>query len=90
MNYKAIPRLLRSVVIPKPHAAVFSRGGLDSTILLKHLTELTTEPVDAIHIRLPGESEYMGACEVAHYYGARYHEVAATDILKTFAKVAPL
>ena len=90
MNYKSPPRLLRGAVKPKPRPAVFISGGIDSTILLKHLTELTTEPVDAIHIRLPGEEEYLGACEVAHYYGARYHEVRATDILRTFARVAPL
>lgn len=46
--------------------------------------------MDAIHVRMPGETEYLGACEVAQYYGAHYHEVYAADILKTFSKVAPL
>lgn len=87
MNYKAIRGLLRGSVKPAPCPAVFISGGLDSTILLKHLTELTDEPVDAIHIRLPGEREYEAAASAAGYYGARYHEVAARDILETFAEV---
>lgn len=90
MTYAELRGLIRGAVKPTPKAAVFISGGLDSTILLKHLTELTAEPVDAIHIRLPGEREYVNACEVAQYYGANYHEVYAVDILKTFTKVVPL
>lgn len=90
MNYKALRGLIRGSIIPYPKSAVFISGGLDSTILLKHLTELTTEPIDAIHIRLPGESEYLAASEAAKYYGAHYHEVSANNILKTFGETAPL
>jgi len=90
MNYKALRGLIRASIKPTHRPTVFISGGLDSTILLKHLTELTVESVDAIHIRLPGETEYRGSYEVAKYYGARYHEVTARDILKTFAETAPL
>lgn len=90
MTYAQLRGIIRSSVTPTRKAAVFISGGLDSTILLKHLTELTADPVAAIHIRLPGEEEYLGACEVAKYYGAEYHEVTAIEVLKTFAKVVPL
>ena len=90
MNYKKLRGLIRSSVKPAEKPAALISGGLDSTILLHHLTELTDEPVDAIHIRLPGEQEYVGACEAARHYGAHYHEVYAADILREFSRVAPL
>ena len=90
MNYKALRGLIRASIKPTYRPAALISGGLDSTILLHHLTELTDEPVDAIHIRLPGEQEYLGACEAARHFGAHYHEVYATDILRTFSRVAPL
>lgn len=82
--------MLRKSVLPTPKPAVFISGGLDSTILLSHLAEKTSDPIEAIHVRLPGEEEYVFAAEAAKFYGANYHEVYAGGFLKKFLDILPL
>ena len=45
MNGEELLQKLRNAVKPKPKPAILLSGGLDSTILLHHLTEKSKEPI---------------------------------------------
>ena len=89
MTYDKLVSLLRCSVKPTYRPVVLISGGLDSTILLHHLTELTTDPIHTVHIHLPEESENLDAWKVAEYYGSKHTEVEATNILEEYAKFIP-
>jgi len=60
--------------------AVYISGGLDSTILLYHLTEKTKEQVFTYTAGFQGDNEFREARRVAEHYETRHREVLIDDI----------
>ena len=87
---KNIVGMLRGAVSASPCPAVLISGGLDSTILLHHLTELTGEKIHTYTVGLPEDNEFAEARRVAQHYGTTHTELTAGNIAAEFAKVIPL
>ena len=86
-----VMELISDYVIPSRRPAVFISGGLDSTILLHHLSEQCL--IDKIHtftVGLPEDNEFDEARNVAEYYKTIHHEVVASSIMDEYHRVAPL
>lgn len=84
-----IVELIRGSVIPYPNSAVFISGGLDSTILLHHLSEKTEETIRTYTVGLPEENEFAQARQVSEYYGTKHTELSVKDILTEFRRIIP-
>jgi asparagine synthetase B (glutamine-hydrolysing) len=82
-------KLIKAQVKHSPNPAVFISGGLDSTILLHHLTELTAEEIHTYTVGLPEDNEFKEARHVAKHYGTKHTEITAGNIAAEFAKVIP-
>jgi len=86
-----IVELINKAVVPYPKPAVFLSGGLDSTIILHHLSQKNTE--EPIHTftaywdHKDDELEY--ARSVAERYGSIHHEVKIENIFNQFKKLLP-
>jgi len=85
-----IVEMINKAIIPYPKPAVFLSGGLDSTILLHHLSQKAIEPIHtytAYWEHRDDEREY--AAEVAEHYGAIHHEVRIERIFNQLKKLLP-
>lgn len=71
---------------PPRHVVVLYSGGLDSTYLLRFLSDLPSE-VTALQVRIGCETGSDVAAQRAVKFGATYHEVDATD--EFFAEFVP-
>ena len=77
---KAVP------VYPDP--AVNISGGLDSTIILHHLTEKKDQTIHTYTLGFPGmENEFNHAKKVADYYGTEHHEIIIEHMLDKYPKI---
>ena len=90
MTSKHLVDLLRDAVQPTSKPAVLISGGLDSTILLHHLTEKTEEQIFTYTVGLPEQNEFEDAWRVAKHYESRHTEIRTDRILETFRKLIPI
>jgi asparagine synthase (glutamine-hydrolysing) len=80
-----VRRLLRQSVarrmVPDAPVGAFLSGGVDSSLNVALLAELTDRPVDTFSIGVEGDpaSEFAHAGRVAERFGARHHEITITD-----------
>ena len=76
-----IVEMINKAIIPYPKPAVFLSGGLDSTILLHHLSQKAIEPIytfTAYWGHKDDELEF--ARNVAERYGSIHHEIKIENI----------
>jgi asparagine synthetase B (glutamine-hydrolysing) len=84
----SLVRMINASIIPKEKPAVLISGGLDSSILLYHLSAKVSD-VHAIHIVLPGNDESKAAKCIADFCGVKYSEVTTSNILATYSQFIP-
>ena len=85
-----IVEMINKAIIPYPKPAVFLSGGLDSTILLHHLSQKAIEPIHTFTAywgHKDDELEY--ARNVAERYGSIHHEIKIENIFTQFKKLLP-
>lgn len=71
---------------PKP--CVNISGGIDSTIILHHLTEKAKEPIYTYTVGFTAQdTEFKEAYRVAKHYGTYHTEILIEDMLPTFRKI---
>lgn len=65
--------MIRDSVIVKPNPAVYISGGLDSTIILHHLVEKSSDPIRTYTARFGvEEDECIKAKKIAKHYGTNH------------------
>jgi len=63
-------------------------GGIDSTVILHHLTEKTEEPIHTYTIGFPDcETEFEYAERVAEHYGSTHKNIQIVNMLEKFRKI---
>jgi len=87
-------QLIDKAVIPKPKPAVCISGGIDSTIVLHHLTEKTNEEIHTYYLSFEDEKHDTAeeARQIAEHYGTVHHEVFSgtmPEILELYEEVIP-
>lgn len=79
---------IEKVIIPFPKPAIYLSGGIDSTILLHHLSMKTEEPIYTYtYAFFPDENEFEEAKAVAKHYGTVHHEVIINDFTGRFPEI---
>ena len=82
--------LIDEFVIPSRRPAVFLSGGLDSTILLHHLTaQCLVDKIRTYTVGLPEDNEFEEAERVARRYNTVHRNVEASGIMAEYRVVAP-
>jgi len=77
-----IMELIEDAVIAHPNPAVYISGGIDSTILLHHLSKKSEDPIRTYTFGFPDQkNEFTQAKKVADHYGTEHTEVLITDFL---------
>ena len=80
--------LIGNAVQAYPKPCVNISGGIDSTIILHHLTEKTDEPIHTYTIGFPNqESEFEPARKVADHYNTRHYEILIENMLKEYSEI---
>jgi len=79
--------LIRGYVQPSECMAVFISGGLDSTIVLHHLTEKSTEKIHTYTVGFQECNEWGDALRVSKHYGTLHTEIEPCDILRKFSEL---
>lgn len=86
-----MPNLVQAIrdavkVYPKP--CVNISGGIDSTIVLHHLSEKCKEPIYTYTVGFSGqETEFIHAGKVADYYGTVHHEILIENMLERYPEI---
>lgn len=71
---------------PKP--CVNISGGIDSTIILHHLTEKTDETIYTYTVGFKGQpTEFLHAQQVADHYRTRHKEILIENMLNTYPQI---
>ena len=74
----------------KPHAkpCMNISGGIDSTIVLHHLSEKSQENIYTYTVGFKGQpTEFTPARKVADYYGTRHKEIFIENMLDTYPQI---
>ena len=80
--------LIRDCVTPAPRPCVNISGGIDSTIVLHHLSEKTVEPVHTYTVGFTGqETEFAYAQQVADHYDTTHHEIVIDNMLDRYPEI---
>lgn len=80
-------KAIQNCVVPHPKPCVNISGGLDSTIILHHLHEKTTENIHTYTLGFEGRNEFKAAQQVADHYGTIHHEVTICNMLSRFREI---
>ena len=81
-------KMIREQVISRLRPAVYISGGIDSTIVLHHLTEKSNCKIYTYHAKFGMDGDECGkARKVAEYYGTKHTEVEVTNFVKTLSEV---
>lgn len=84
----ALVDTIRSCVKPSPKPCVNISGGIDSTIILHHLTEKSKEQIYTYTVGFTDqETEFAYAEKVADHYGTRHKEIVVKNMLSTYPKI---
>lgn len=79
--------MIRNSVIVKPKAAVYISGGVDSTIILHHLIEKSSEQIRTYTARFGvEEDECIKAEKIARHYGTNHKVVDVGSFLAVLRK----
>lgn len=88
MNGDSIIEAINDSIRSFPNPAVFISGGLDSTILLHHLSLKSKDPIHTFtHYWGTEEDETDQARVVSEHYGTIHHEVKIENILESYRKI---
>lgn len=83
-----IVKEIDEVIIPFSKPAVYLSGGIDSTILLHHLSMKTDEPIYTYTFAFfKDENEFKEAEAVAEHYGTIHHEVIIDNFISRFPEI---
>jgi len=83
-----IVKIIDEVITPFPKPAIYLSGGIDSTILLHHLSMKTDEPIHSYTFAFfKDENEFEEAETVAEYYGTIHHEVVIDNFTGRFPEI---
>ncbi len=81
---------INNSITPYPNPAVPISGGLDSTILLHHLSLKSKDPIHTFtHHWGTEEDETDQAREVSEHYGTIHHEVKIENIIESYREIIP-
>jgi asparagine synthetase B (glutamine-hydrolysing) len=84
-------KLISDSVIPTACPSVFLSGGLDSSILLYHLSEKMNSNIVTLTAYWGASTDELeGAREVSEYYNTKHYEVKIENILETYKEIIPL
>lgn len=84
----SIVKAISSHITPHPKPCVNISGGIDSTIILHHLSEKTDETIYTYTVGFgEQETEFYEAFKVAEHYDTRHSEIQIKNMLPTFKKV---
>jgi len=82
---------IRSCIKPHPKPCVNISGGIDSTIVLHHLSEKCKEPIHTYTAAFTEqETELAHARQVSDHYGTIHKEVIIDDMLKHYPEILKL
>ena len=86
----ALVNLIRDAVKPYPKPCV-NLSGIDSAIILHHLTEKTDGPIHTYTIGFDGQpNEFHPAAEVAEHYGTIHREIVIKNMLAIYPQILAL
>lgn len=79
---------IRSCVKPTSKPAVNISGGIDSAIVLHHLTEKCKEPIWTYTVGFSGqETELEYGKQLSEHYGTRHNEIQIVSMLERYPKI---
>jgi len=81
---------INETVKPTAKPAVNISGGIDSAIILHHLSEKTDETIYTYTLGFEGRSEFEAARKVAEHYGTKHHEIVIENMLPQFREILKL
>lgn len=88
MSDVSLVKMIGDVIIPFPKPAVYVSGGLDSTIILHHLTQKTDEKIYTYTAKFNVDGdEIMWSRMVAEYYRTVHKEVDCSRWLEMLPKI---
>lgn len=88
MRDKCLVETIRACVTPHPKPAVNISGGIDSAIVLHHLTEKSKEVIHTYTVAFSGQdNELAEGRELADHYGTCHHEVIIKDLLGRYGEI---
>lgn len=88
MKEHPLVNLIRNAVVPYPKPCVNISGGIDSTIILHHLKEKSTEPIYTYTAGFSDqETEFEYAAQVADCYGTRHTEIFIENMLGEYPEI---
>lgn len=81
---------IRACVVPAPKPAVNISGGIDSAIVLHHLSEKCKEPIWTYTVGFTGQdTELEHGQQLAEHYGTIHHEVIIDRLLDRYQEILP-
>lgn len=81
-------QLIRDCVQPFSQPAIYIGGGIDSTIILHHLSEKTSEKIHSYTFGFPKEqNEFEDAEKIADYYDTKHKEILIPNLLDTYPQI---
>jgi asparagine synthetase B (glutamine-hydrolysing) len=79
---------IRACVKPSAKPCVNISGGIDSTIVLHHLSEKCTEPIHTYTVGFAGQdTEFADAQKVAEHYGTVHKEIMIRHLLDQYPEI---
>lgn len=79
---------IRACVIPTPKPCVNISGGIDSAIVLHHLTEKCKETIQTYTVGFSGQdTELTYGKQLSEHYGTTHHEIIIENMLKTYPEI---
>ena len=83
-----IVELINETIIPYEKPAIYISGGIDSTILLHHLTEKTDEQIHTYTFGFKDHpNEFENAEKVAEHYNTAHTEIVIKDFIKRLSEI---
>jgi asparagine synthetase B (glutamine-hydrolysing) len=79
---------IRACVVPSPKPFVALSGGIDSAIVLHHLSEKCKEPIHTYTVGFTGQdTEFAHAQQLAEHYGTTHKEIVIENMLDTYPEI---
>jgi asparagine synthetase B (glutamine-hydrolysing) len=86
-----LTQLISDSIIPTLYSCVFLSGGLDSSILLHHLSEKSHGKIVTLTAYWGVDTDELeDAKKVSEYYKTKHYEIKIENILKTYKDIIPL
>jgi len=79
--------MIDACVVSKPKPAVYISGGLDSAILLHHLTLKATEQIYTYTFGFPSDHEFEYAKKIASYYHICHRHILVENMLDKYPEI---